>query len=172
MVKIEGLQGVQDALRKMGAKEALKLQRRAVASAAGIIRKAARQAAPVKTGALQKSIVARRVRDSAKQHTVQYEVGVSTKSIVKYKNDSRNALREEQGPMPQRFGSKGQVLKPGKLLRRAEEYEDYGDLFYFRFYELGSVKQSPRPFVGPAFNANKERAVQKMVEVLREGLPK
>ena len=33
------------------------------------------------------------------------------------------------------------------------------DPFYWRFQEFGTKKQAARPFMGPAFNANAERAI-------------
>jgi len=46
------------------------------------------------------------------------------------------------------------------------------DAFYWRFVEFGTVKMPAHPFLRPAFEANKEKAVQAIKQALAEGLDK
>lgn len=167
-VKFEGLADLERRLNMLSVDVAKKIARQATAAGANVIKKAAALRVPVRTGALKKSIVIKRIPENQTDLAAEYDVGVSTRQMRKYKKDSRRALREQAGPMPAQYGSKGQLLKPGRLYTRAESYEDFGDLFYFRFIEFGTVKMAAKPFLRPAFDSQKGAAVEKMAEILRK----
>jgi HK97 gp10 family phage protein len=44
------------------------------------------------------------------------------------------------------------------------------DRFYGLFVELGTTKMSAKPFLGPAFEENKDQVQQKMADVIRREL--
>jgi len=147
-VKLDGLDGILDALKKLG-KEASKRggpARKALFQGAKVIRDAARQGAPVDTGALKKNIVAARDRrpesDGASE---QYFVGVKGGARKPYANSARN----------RRSGKAGGT------------YQTQGSTYYWRFLEFGTAKMPPVPFLVPAFEQNKEAALAAIVKSMR-----
>lgn len=56
-------------------------------------------------------------------------------------------------------------IKDGKV-----EVGNHPDQFYAHFLEFGTSKMSAKPFMEPAFLNNKERAQQKMADVIRREL--
>jgi HK97 gp10 family phage protein len=55
----------------------------------------------------------------------------------------------------------------GKRVRVGGRYIR-GDAFYWPFVEFGTAKVRARPFLRPAFEARKERAVEASIKVFRE----
>jgi len=48
--------------------------------------------------------------------------------------------------------------------------KDNPELFYGKFIEFGTSKMSARPFLGPAYEKNKEKIQEIIAQKLREGL--
>lgn len=96
-------------------------------------------------------------------------VTVSTREMRKYVVKSRAAIVELHGPIAPSVVN-GKTVRARKLLGRNESYESFGDLFYAQFVEFGTAKMSARPFMRPAFDQNKERAVEVMKATLARGI--
>lgn len=47
-----------------------------------------------------------------------------------------------------------------------------GDAFYWKFLEFGTSKQPAQPFLRPAFDSKKEKAVEVIKQVLADGIAK
>jgi HK97 gp10 family phage protein len=50
--------------------------------------------------------------------------------------------------------------KNRRLHRVGKKYYTYGDAFYWRYLEFGTVKMQPRPLLRAAFEAEKKRALE------------
>lgn len=139
-VKIEGLRQLGESMRALGHEVSQRVARSMTAAAAGVIKKNAEERAPVRTGRLRKNIYVGRARrtDLTSEHFV---------SIRRKRRKYGNTIRNRQ------------------LGRVGKTYELDGNAFYAKFLEFGTVKMSPRPFLRPAFDSNKLKAVQKMKEV-------
>jgi HK97 gp10 family phage protein len=168
-VRVQGLQPLGEALKRLTADVSGKAARQATAAAARVVRNAARAAAPKKTGALRAGIVIKRERQT--DLTAEYVVTISTREMLKYVDKSRNAIVELQGPIAPRVVN-GRLIRPKKLLARKETWESYGDLFYGRFAEFGTVKQTPTPFMRPALDQNVQQAIDAMATSLRKSIEK
>ncbi|MDE3838658.1 hypothetical protein C0966_04545 [Bacillus methanolicus] len=48
--------------------------------------------------------------------------------------------------------------------------DQQGDAFYGHFLEFGTSKMSAKPFMGPAFESNKQTVQEKMSEVIKREL--
>lgn len=158
-VKVEGLRELGERMRTLSDDVNNRIARAATAAGAVVIRDAARANAPVRTGALKKGIVVKRLPKSESAGlTSQHIVTVSTREMKKYTNKSRAAVVELQGPIaPVNIG--GKTYRAKKLLGRKENYVSAGDFFYANFIEFGTVKMPAKPFLRPAYDLNKERAV-------------
>jgi len=156
------MRGLSDAVNK-------KIARAATAAAAGVIKKDAQQRVPVDTGALRKGIVVKRIPPGEAGRTSTHMVTVSSRQMRKYVEKSRAAIVELQGPIAPRMVN-GRLIRAKKLLGRKESYESLGDFFYAHFIEFGTAKMAAKPFMRPAFDTNKERAVEVMKTTLAKGI--
>lgn len=108
--------------------------------------------------AMEKKILARAMRDAAKpiladaKRRAPVLTGQLRKSL-KIRSISRNR-------------KKGQV---GVVISTAKGFFK-GDEFYGAFHEFGTKKMPARPFIRPAFEANKARAVKIVGEAIKLGL--
>lgn len=97
----------------------------------------------VKTGTLLNNIIVYKRR--TQNGSIAYGVSIRSKA-KKYKDTQRNRSTGKVG---------------GK-------YRDYGPLFYARFLEFGTSHQAATPFLGPAFDIEKE----KLPDVVRDEIDK
>jgi len=165
----KGLRELQAAMNKLSGDMANKIARQATAAGARIVRDDARRRAPKLTGALRKGIVMKREKNT--QLTEEFYVTISTREMKKYVEKSRDARRELFGPAaPQVVG--GKLKTPKKLIGLEESYESWGDLYYGRFFEFGTVKMPARPFLGPALAENIGPATEAMKKRLAARLKK
>lgn len=112
--------------------------RSALFKAATVVRDEARNRAPVRSGLLRDNIVAKRNRNPGEHDaTEEYGVGVAKGSKKKYANTRKNRRQRKVG----------------------EEYTAPSVAFYWRFLEFGTAKLAARPFLRPAFEQTKERAL-------------
>ena len=148
-IKVEGLIPLQRAMRRMTQNIRKKILRSATTSGARVIVLAARANAPVKTGALKKSIGSRR---DIRECKVDYEVRAVSVFRVPgiYANTKENVRRGRAG--------KKYMMDP--------------PTFYWKFNELGTVKQPAKPFIEPALANNISQVTDAIKERLIEGLLK
>lgn len=121
----------------------------ALAKGARVIRDDARDRAPVgKTGDLKKNIVMK--RDGNPQRSganERYTVGVRG-GAKKFANTKRNVRKGRAG----------------------KEYKTDGNTYYWRFKEFGTEKMPAEPFLRPAFESQKERALAVITDTLAKGI--
>lgn len=118
---------------------------------AAVFRDAVIKAAPEDTGLLQSEVIVARALDKSDTASVQtYVVRVRT-SKNKYANTKSNVR-------------KGRVTQAGQSLKTF----DTTDAFYWRFLEYGSSRMRARPFIRPAYEAQKQQALQAMKTKLSE----
>ena len=143
-VEVKGLRELGLALQTLDKDIQTKVARSAVAAGAAVIRKLAKQKAPISPadltpevapGYLRDSIISRRQRRTTK--TAEYAV------TVRHKGGKSN-LRKD-GTNPYQIGV---------------------------FNEFGTVKMSPRPFMRPAFDQGKGDALQQIQKRLKQRIDK
>ena len=144
-VKVEGLAPLQRQLRQMTQEMRRKILRSATTAGARVIVLAARAKAPVKTGALKKSIGSRRdIRECKKDYEVRAVSVFRVKGI--YAATKENVRRGRAG--------KSYMMDP--------------PTFYWKFNELGTVKQPAKPFIEPALRDNISQVTDAVKNVLTD----
>lgn len=131
-------------LKQMPGNVAKKHLKAAIAQGAKDIRDEARARAPVDTGRLKKNIIVKYIAEKSDNYSVTYYV--LARSGAKFAK--------------MRIKRKGQV-----------RYVD-NDAFYWRFLEYGTAKMSARPFMRPAFQAKKDKALGSIIGKLWDGIDK
>lgn len=122
---VQGFKELAAALKQLPKNVARKHLRGATAKGATVIRKKARELAPVDTGEMRKDILVKRERSEG-DHVAKYSV----------------------------------FVRSGKKSRLAGAKRDmHKDSFYWKFLEFGTAKMAARPFMRPAYEAEKEAAV-------------
>jgi HK97 gp10 family phage protein len=135
---LTGFKELADALKQLPQRVARKHLRGSTAKGATVIRKAARDLAPVDTGEMRKDIQIKRERTSG-DHVASYSV----------------------------------YTRGGKRSRLAGKARNVDkDSFYWKFVEFGTAKMAAQPFMRPAFEANKEAAVDALGEELDKRIQK
>ncbi len=143
-IEVKGLRELGQALKALDKDIQTKVARAAVAAGAGVIKKIAKQKAPVSTpdlspevppGYLRDSIISRRQRKS--RLTAEYSVTVRHKG-------AKATLRKD-GTNPYQIGI---------------------------FNEFGTVNQSARPFMRPAFDQGKGEALTQIQKRLTQRIEK
>lgn len=139
-IKVEGLAELDRKLkaipRELAGKNGGPL-RRALFAATRPILAQAKSLAPVDTGNLARNLIAKRDRNPAASGAAErYIVTVRAKRLSR---KAKAAARTASGRI---------------------DYRKAGDAFYARFVEFGTAKVAAQPFLRPAFEQNKERAVQ------------
>lgn len=138
--KVSGLREMGAAMRNLGETVTKKIARSMTAAAGQVIRKDAIARAPKRTGLLRANIYSARSRNPSV--TSEHFVSVRRKRRV-YGDTKLNRRKNRVGKF----------------------YTRDGDAFYGRFLELGTVKMAPKPFLQPAFDNSKLRAIDAMKEV-------
>lgn len=131
--KIDGLKGIQKSLKSLDGKLERKISRSAVGKAGTILLKEARSKAPVRTGALRRSLT-KRSKHRAKDDF--YSVRIGVKSGVF--SSSRTARRK----------GRGAGYTPDESIR------------YFRFLELGTKYHAAKPFLGVVIDSKGDAAIK------------
>jgi HK97 gp10 family phage protein len=151
-IEVRGLSELNDRMKNLSDKVALKIIRQAVAAGANVVKEAAkRNVAPHnKTGELQASIDTRRNKQDSREGYEIRDVGVFKLKGYVYANTRRNRQMQRVG-------------KP---------YEVDPPSFYWRFLEFGTRHQAPSPFLRPAFDQNVGTALKAMSDKLTEKIIK
>ena len=146
-VEVRGLSELGEALKNFPEVLGRKYLRKATFAAAGVIKEDAITRAPVHTGAMKEHIaVFRRKSEPSEAH---YAIGVKG---IKFNKKVKRVLRNLR------------KIAGVKRLNIA------GDLYYWRFLEFGTAKMPARPFMRPAFEAQKMNAIDKFRESLADGV--
>lgn len=142
---IKGLSELSAALKELPNRIARNALRRSVARGAVVIRDEAKTRAPVST------------TPPAPGDPLP---GTLKRSIVIKHDKDRSILTSQTYVVAVRHGKK--YRNQGKKGNRSQ------DAYYWRWVEFGTVKMAARPFMRPAFEAQKEAAVQEIARVLAE----
>lgn len=146
-VKVEGLRQIADALNKLDKKVSTKIARKAARAGALLIRDEAKRRVPVDTGLLKQNIVVKKFRDRG-EGNVRYGIGlISSKAVYR-----DNKVNRRKGRVGQSY------------------YRD--KTFYGHMVEFGTIKMKAKPFLRPAFETQKEKAVDVVKQTLLEELDK
>ena len=124
------------------------LVRSALFRAAKTVRDEAKQRAPRDTGALQASVIA--ARDNNPQAT-----GANERYVVTVKK--------------KRWTGKAKA-KAAKTAAGKIDYRKSGDAFYWRVVEFGTSKMRAQPFLRPAFESQKDVALDQFKQSLATGI--
>jgi HK97 gp10 family phage protein len=124
------------------------LVRSALFRAAKTVRDEAKQRAPRDTGALQASVIA--TRDKNPQ-----AAGANERYLITVK-------KKRWTPKAK---AKAQRKASGKI-----DYRKSGDAFYWRFVEFGTSKMRAQPFLRPAFESQKDVALDEFKHSLGAGI--
>ena len=150
--KMAGLQSLLVAIRQLPVEMQGPVLRRALHSGAKVIKDAAKATPAFKddTGFLRTAIVQYSVKKSEHQYTEQVRVGVRKRRTRKPSKAYRSGMRARA--------------------RRESKY--VATPYYWRYLEFGTSGMQARPFMRPAFEANKFQAVVRIRAQLKELLDK
>lgn len=148
-VKIEGLEEAVLSLKSLPAQFASKNGgpiKRALYKSALLFKQDAIARAPKDTGNLAANIYIYRDRNpKSSGATERFYIS------VRKKRKSRSKLNVKLGRVGKNFAIKG-------------------DAYYWHFLEFGTVKQSPKPFLRPAFESNKTLAINVFSQEFKKGI--
>lgn len=144
--QVSGLKELNAALKQLPDNIAKNVLRGATSAGAAVIRKEARQRAPVYTGDVQGN------------HP---PPGTLKKSVYQSQRRNLSSLVKQVFHVGVRTG-KGLKDKAGRSV----------DAYYWRFVEFGTSKMAARPFLRPAFEAKKLAAVEAIKDYLAQRIPR
>ena len=147
--KVDGLVELQRRLDTLKNKTSQKIIRSAVTAGARIIVLDARRRAPVKSGALKKSIESLRDKENSRP-------GIEFRAVSVFK-------------VPGVYANTKENVRKG---RAGKTYLQDPPTFYWKFNELGTVRQPARSFIQPALSENVDKIIAAMRKKLEEGLAK
>lgn len=146
-IQISGLSELGEALKQFPVKLGQKYLRKATFAAASVIKDDAIGRAPIRTGALRDHIaVFKRPSDGDTAH---YAIGVRGIKLTRKLKRVAKYLRQIAG---------------------VKHLDISGDLYYWRFLEFGTSKMPAHPFLRPAFEAQKENAIERFRAALADGV--
>lgn len=148
---VQGLDQVIANMRHIVSEKGIKgHMRKAVLAGSYVVRDAARAKAPVWTGRLQAAIITKYIPEQSKAGTVTYFV--LAKSGKKF---SQQSFMQRGFDMTNWRATKTKVVGL--------------DAFYWRFVEFGTYKMPAQPFLRPAFDENRDRALGMITLYLKQG---
>ena len=157
-MKLEGAEELLKKLKKLEAKTAKKVMQKGLRAGAKITLAAAKAKAPVKTGRLRRSLVARASIGGrkARRGTIQMLIFPSTKKepglAGKYKAD--------RGLVGGLTPIRGRVSKAKKTMT----------WYYPAVIEFGTSTRPPNPFMRRAFDATKQQSAAEIIRVANQAL--
>lgn len=100
------------------------------------------------------------------------ETGNLRKALYRYRSRSQSTVGKETYLVGVRKGKGiyGNTRLNRRLGRVGKKYTTQGEAYYWRFVEFGTSKMSAKPFLRPAFESQKERAVQIIKERLGKAI--
>lgn len=144
-VKVDGLKELRDRLRQLPDKVGKNCLRVSAYAGAKIVRDEARTKAPVYTGSVSEG------------HP---PPGTLKRAII------MKQIPEASGPLKQTFYV---TVRKGKKYRKQGKSGNLSqDAYYWTFVEFGTARMTARPFLRPAFEAVKMRAVEAIKARLAE----
>lgn len=153
MVKIkmqfQGLSELGQRIAKLNNAMQRRIIKSAVTAGARVIVLDARRRAPVKTGALRKSIESLRDKEFSRP-------GFEVRAVSVFK-------------VPGVYANTKANVRAGKA---GKTYLQDPPTFYWKFNELGTVRQPARPFIQPALSENISKITQTMASKIQEQLAK
>lgn len=147
--KMAGLRELGENIAKMNAQMQRKIIKSAVTAGARVIVQDARRRAPVKTGALRRSIESLRDKEFSR-------LGYEVRAVSVFK-------------VPGVYANTKENVRKG---RAGKTYLQDGPTFYWKFNELGTVRQPAKPFIQPALSENIGKITQVMANKIAEQLAK
>lgn len=147
--KVQGLDLLGRQLAELRGKTAQKIIRSAVTAGARVIVLDARRRAPVRTGDLRKSIESLRDKQNSGP-------GIEFRAVSVFK-------------VPGVYANTKHNVRKGRV---GKTYLQDPPTFYWKFNELGTVRQPARPFIQPALSENVGRIIDAMRKKIEEGLVK
>lgn len=148
-VNVLGLKELNAALKELPDRIARNVLRGSVAAGAAVIRKEARDKAPVYTGPVSQG------------HP---PPGTLKKAVY------QKQIRELSGLTKQVFFV---GVRAGPKVNRKTKEKDYSvDAFYWRWVEFGTGKSPAKPFLRPAFEMKKFEALEAIKKYLAERIPR
>jgi HK97 gp10 family phage protein len=147
-VRVDGLEELGKALKDFPTVLAQKYLKRATFTAAALIEADAISRAPVRTGLLKSKIAI--FKRSSDGNTAHYAIGVRKLRLNTKIKKVLRILRKANG------GESGVQLQD--------------EAFYWRFLEFGTAKMSARPFLRPAFESQKNAALEVFRVTLADGV--
>jgi HK97 gp10 family phage protein len=150
-VRIDGLKELAAALRELPRAVGAKRLRKPVAQAAAIIKDSAQARAPIAE--------ARGLGNRGGLSAGQPPPGTLRKSII---------VKRVQGSALD--ATYIVAVRHGKRYRDVGKLHRNLDAYYWSFLEFGTAKMSARPFMRPAYESNKDRALQTILYGLAEGV--
>jgi HK97 gp10 family phage protein len=145
---VKGLRALSEALKELPRRIARNALRQSVAAGAAIIRHDAKSRAPIAT---------------APPAPGDPLPGTLKRSIYTKHIPERSGVDSQTYVVGVRQGKK--YRKQGKKGNRSQ------DAYYWRWVEFGTIKMSARPFLRPAFEANKEAAIKAIAAYLARRIP-
>lgn len=148
-VHVEGLKELQDRMQELGNRVARKVLRRAVVAGGKLIRDEAKNIAPEYHGAVSEG----------------HPPPGTLKRAISFGRSNRDS-----GPGKEVVNVFVRQAKNGSV--GSKKVKAYGkfDAYYWRFVEFGTSKMEANPFMRPAFDSNKENAVEIIKATLAEGV--
>jgi HK97 gp10 family phage protein len=155
MIKVDGLKQLGERMQKLGADVNKRTSRAATAAGARVVRDATRKNIDalqlVDTGNMRAAVAAQRSKRT--RLTSEHRVGI--KSGGGYRSGDIQGGKTSD--------VKAAKTGTGKL---------GVDAFYWRFLEFGTVDRPATPFLRPAFESNKNKAVEEIKRVLERRIKK
>ena len=147
-VKLTGLKELEKALEQLPKEIQSRPLRSAVSAAAKVIVDDVKARVPVgETGNLKTAVYRYRSRRNSSTGRETFFVGIR-QGKAQYKDTAYNRRRGRVG----------------------KTYKTAGEAYYWRFLEFGTAKMQAKPFLRPAFEANKSKAVEVMKDRLGKAI--
>jgi HK97 gp10 family phage protein len=120
------------------------------------------------------SAAAKVIQDEAIKRAPQGETGNLRKAIYRTRSRSGSAIGKETYLVAVRKGKAtyADTTKNRRLRRVGKKYTTAGEAYYWRFLEFGTSKMPAKPFLRPAFESQKERALEVLQRKLGDAIMK